>query len=71
MDFDREQRTAGTPLKVDQILDLLDDDKATLLRDALMSTDYSNEVIARTVTNQTDHSLSDSAVRNWRARYRQ
>ena len=69
MDFERDRIHPGATLKVDTILEALDADSAKKLRDALADpANYNDPHIARTVTNQTDHNLSSSAVRTWRER---
>ena len=69
MDFDRERKVSGTPLKVDAILNRLDDDEAEQLREALNDpAGFPARVVARTVTRQTDETLSGNAVTTWRER---
>ena len=69
MDFERERKQSGTALKVDAILERLDDDEAKDLRDALNNpARFPARVVARTVTKQTDEVLSANAVTTWRER---
>ena len=69
MDFDCDLKQSGTPLKVDIILERLDDTEAEQLREALNNpATYSARHVARTVTKQTDETLSGNAVTTWRER---
>lgn len=68
MDFDAEQRTPGKPLRVDVILDRLDNNLRDHLLTHLHNCDYTAGAIARAVT-KAGHHLSENAVRTWRERH--
>lgn len=68
-DFDANIKGSGQTLRVDTVMSELEDGKADALRQALSMPDtYPNRVIARTVTGW-GHSVSATAVQNWRDRY--
>ena len=69
-DFEGQRPSSGPPLRVDTLLDELSPEHAKALRKALSEPDkYGSRLIARTV-RQWGHSLSETAVDNWRERNR-